>query len=349
MAKTLKNNLRFPLWLGPTLVVGFLLSLLSACGLLKQRSGKPNVVLVIIDTLRADKLGLYGFPRETSPGLDQLGREGVWFRSVLAQASWTRPSIATMLTSRSPASHGIRKEQWDILGDSFTLLSEALKGAGYQTFGVTANPNINSTFHFHQGFDEYLDSAQTFRWLQGKEPEKEVGARRRTFAGDVYGQALKLAAKKDRGTPGYLQINIMDVHSWSRWKPGQIDADLRSDPEARYLQAVRVASRETHKFLESLRQLPGWEDTLAIVTSDHGEGLGDHPSVKNSQRHGNLLYESHIRVPLIFHRPGDPALKGREIAQPLRLLDLMPTVLDYLEIGQISYYSDWTPTAIHYK
>lgn len=311
-------------------LVGLVVVTLSSCSLFGGGSQKPNVVLVIIDTLRADKLGLYGFPRDTSSGLDLLGREGAWFRTVVAQASWTRPSIATMLTSRAPSSHGIRKEQWDILGDSFTTLAEVLQGAGYGTYGVTANPNINSTFHFHQGFDEYIDSAQTFRWLQNKEPEKDVGARKRTFAGDVYERALSMARTKGTSKPGYLQINIMDVHSWSRWKPAQIDADLRDDPEARYLQAVRVASRETAKFLAALRQIPGWEDTLAVITSDHGEGLGDHPSVKNSQRHGNLLYESHIRVPLIFNRPADPKLAGHEIAQPLRLLDLVPTVLEYL-------------------
>jgi len=130
---------------------------------------RPNVVLIIIDTLRADKLGCYGFPGDISPELDKMAKKGVQFNNVIAQSSWTRPSIGSMLTSLYPRSLGIYKEKFDILADWYVSLPEILQAKGYSTVGITANPNINKFFNFDQGFDIYMDSHVIFNWMN---PEK---------------------------------------------------------------------------------------------------------------------------------------------------------------------------------
>ena len=117
-----------------------------------QIEKKPNVVLIIIDALRADKLGCYGFPEEISPEIDQYAKYGVQFQNVFAQCSWTRPSIGSMITSQYPRTIGIYKEKGHSLPDKFLTLAEILGKKGYVTAGITANPNINSVFNFHQGF-----------------------------------------------------------------------------------------------------------------------------------------------------------------------------------------------------
>jgi len=109
---------------------------------------RPNIVLIIIDNLRADRLGAYGFPAPTSPELDAYGRKGVRFERVVAQSTWTRPSIGSMLTSLHPRTLGLYREEGEMLGGEFTTLAEALKQNGYWTAGATANPNINAYFNF---------------------------------------------------------------------------------------------------------------------------------------------------------------------------------------------------------
>jgi len=150
-------------------------------------------------------------------------------------------------------------------------------------------------------------------------------------ARQIFAQALKEARGADQ-LPVYLQINIMDMHDWEDVDPASIDQDLINSHEAHYLQAVREASRSVGQFVADLAALPGWQNTFFVITSDHGEGLNNHPAVPKSYRHGNLLYESQARVPLILVNPADPKLKGHVITSLTSLLDLAPTLLDYLKI-----------------
>lgn len=140
---------------------------IAAALVLRSSSSKlpPNVVLIIIDTLRQDKLSAYGFPEETSPEIDRMAEQGVRFNRVIAQSSWTRPSIGSMLTSQYPRTLGIYKETGEVLPDDFVTIAEALREAGYTTIGATANANINTSFNFQQGFDHYVDSTVLLRWM----------------------------------------------------------------------------------------------------------------------------------------------------------------------------------------
>jgi arylsulfatase A-like enzyme len=315
---------------------------------LQAESGPPNVVLLIIDTLRSDLLGCYGCSEDLSPEIDELAREGVVFEDVLAQCSWTRPSIGSMVTGLYPRTIGIYKETYDVLAEEHLTLAEILRDNGYNTLGITANPNINTVFGFGQGFDEYSESMVLFSWMQpedGKIVQKAGKFADLPKSKEVFDWVLRKAQSAEEG-PTYVQINIMEVHTPELVRREFMDLGTqyaekyvlldRELGKGRHIVwktylAVRQVSYDVGVFVRRLTSLPGWGNTLFVITSDHGQGLADHPNVHDSLHHGNLLYGSQLEVPLILYNPspasGLPA--GRRIDSRARLLDVMPTVLDY--------------------
>lgn len=296
----------------------------------------PNVIFMILDTLRSDKLGCYGEELPTSPQLDKLASLGVRFENVLSQCSWTRPSIGSMLTSRYPRELGIYLEDNQILADEFVTLAEAMKGQGYHTIGLTANPNINSTFNFHQGFDQYVDSGVLFSWMPMTQGQNRRGISPLPGAHDLFEKALSFVSRSGNEGPYYLQFNLMEVHEWIANQPGtnMLRREYEnifpgSDRFSKYIRLLRQMTDDIGRFVEQVTALPGWEDTIFVFTSDHGEGLGDHVSVRPSTGHGYLLYESMTRVPWIIYRKGwTPARKV--VSQEVRVMDVMPTLLDMI-------------------
>jgi arylsulfatase A-like enzyme len=301
---------------------------------------RPNIVLIIIDNLRADRLGAYGFPAPTSPELDAYSRKGVRFERVVAQSTWTRPSIGSMLTSLHPRTLGLYREEGEMLGSEFTTLAEVLKQNGYWTAGATANPNINAYFNFDQGFDYYVDSDVVFDFMPGiveqTQSERQLALPR---ARGVFLRLMDALDTKGR-PPFYVQVNLMEVHEFERIPKltGERYASLanadRLPGNVKYLKALRHASVEIDLFIRRLSRSPGWQDTLFVITSDHGETLGsDHPDLDWPKKHGFLVYESQTLVPLIFYSPAGKLPAGRVVDRPVRLLDLMPTLLDYAGIA----------------
>ncbi len=321
------------------LLVAWVTMGLAACG----DPRRPHVVMILIDTLRADKLGCYGFELETSPEIDAIAAAGVRFERVVAQASWTRPSIGSLLTSRYPRSLGLYREQYDILDERFITLAEALRSGGYRTLGITANPNINSTFNFHQGFDRHVDSIVRFSWMDVEAHKPTVGEAEVTPAREIFRQVLELTGASTEGSPApggespggkpwYVQINVMDVHEHPRGDQlvrEELQGLFPGAKDRAYLQLVRQVSADVGDFIRRWRSVPGRDDTLFILLSDHGEGLEDHPRVADSSKHGALLYESNLRVPWVIYHPSSD-LEPRTVPMDVRLLDVMPTVLDYL-------------------
>lgn len=303
-------------------------------------------MLIIVDTLRGDALGCYNdqYP-DLSPEIDALARNGAQFLNVTSQSSWTRPAIGSMLTSLYPRDTGIYRESYDVLPDRVVTLAEALQQSGYETVGITANPNLNRVFNFHQGFDTYIESAVVWEWMKPEPGQKKV-RRKRGFP-DSRGMLQRMldhARSRASDRPLYLQIVLMEVHEgWNLVRPEfqRNYRGLHGVPEG-YWDGIRQVSFDVGWFVEQLVSLPGWTNTLFILTSDHGQGLDDHPDVLTSWGHGLLLYESQVKVPLILYHPARAASRGpRTTRDPLRpqsvdaavrLLDLMPTVLDYLGI-----------------
>lgn len=291
-----------------------------------------HVVVVVLDTLRADRLSTYGYDRPTSPALDALAAEGVRFDRAVTQAPWTRPSIGSMLTSRFPRSIGIADEKHDVLPDDVPYLPELLHDAGWRTLGVTANPNINAAWGFQRGFDTWVDSHIVFEWMDAEDADHEhIKGNGLPSAKDRFGAVLKALDDESpdaAAQPHFVLLDLMEIHEWS--KPGIARPPYTTMFEGRrdkaYLRLIRQLTDDLGAFLQTLRARPGWEDATIAIVSDHGEGLFSHPAIPKSRYHGNLLYSSQLLVPWILVDDRLPA--GTVVDAPVRMLELMPTVLE---------------------
>ncbi|MEW5901318.1 MAG: sulfatase, partial [Acidobacteriota bacterium] len=292
---------------------------------------RPNIVLILVDSLRPDKLGAYGYRDDISPEIDSLAAAGVRFRSVLTACSWTRPAVGSILTSLYPRTLGLYTKSDQILADRFTTLPEALKSHGYVTIGITANPNLNSVFNFQQGFDRYVDSDVVWEWMDASPDQKTFSSSARLKSAPEVFAAVRHLLKSNSGRPFFLFLHLMDTHERvnTEVKPEfrALFENYSREEERVYYSKVRQVSFDLGRFVEELRTWPGCADTLFIISTDHGEGLFDHPQVARSTGHGYLVYDSHIKVPLIFYHPGS-RLKPGVVNQEVRLIDLLPTILD---------------------
>ncbi len=287
-----------------------------------------NVVLIMIDTLRADHLGSYGYERDTSPHIDDLAARGVVFEQVFTNSTWTRPSIASLLTGAYPRQTGVYKEQFDSLRPEVAPLAELFKEAGFATYGVTANPSINAAFGFDRGFDRYGDCGVVWPWM-----DEGRGARRykrgevpMEDAASLTDRAISLMLQH-RGGRFYLQVLYIDPH-WPYEAPDEVEQALLGGRATtvtdKYDAEVAYADQEVGRLVAWLRER--YPDTMFVLTSDHGEGLRDHPGVPRSSTHGFTLYDSVMHVPLIVEHPSLAA--GTRRPEMVQMLDLVPTLVD---------------------
>jgi arylsulfatase A-like enzyme len=310
------------------------LLVLAACGPPPPppppREGPPSVVIVVIDTLRADHMGAWGATRDTSPELDQLAAEGQRFSHAWAPTSWTRPSVGALLTGQSPRQLGIREEQGDMLPKDVTTLAERMRDAGYATFGMTANPNLNSLYGFDRGFDTYINSDVVFQWMLTDGAEGVTAVDNPMLrADDIFKKSLGFA-REHSAEPSFLFLDLMEVHehyqSASKTLLRPEYQDLFHGTNAKYDATIRQTSADLGAFVRTLAGVPGWEDCVVIITSDHGEGLGDHPDTFDGEGHGRYLYNSQVAVPLLVWNPKGTHGTG-VVDRPVTLLDIAPTVL----------------------
>ena len=291
-----------------------------------RAAGRPSIVLVSIDTLRADRLSLM-------PHLQALAAEGTDCVDATAAAPWTLPSHASIFTSMLPFDHGV---QWtsNQIARRRSLVTERLQDAGYRTAAFTGASYVSGGFGFSQGFEVYEDHDE---W-------KEGGSHA------IFGNALKWV-RRMRGRPFFLFVHTYEPHfpymhaegvtvPRGKLPPGftvdQVEAVYRGDlklgeEERRYVKAlydsgVRATDAHVGAFLSTLRSEEILDDAVLVVLSDHGEDLWDHVESR-SPGHGHSLYQELVHVPLIFRAPGR-VLAGRRLTTPVSLLDVAPTLLD---------------------
>jgi len=296
-------------------------------------AGRLNVLLVVEDTLRADHLSAYGHARPTSPAKDRLAREGVLFENAFSQDTKTRPSCPSFMTSLYPSATGV----WSFeqrLGERFLTLAEILRSQGWETASFIQNTNAGPAAGLHQGFSHLWGPSE-----MGFRPDA------------IYGERVTgwIAAQRDRNWFAYL--HVLDPHGvydppaphdafYREEGPGRtpVEPDPRlldpawvTRPTAegrRLLYDGEIRNNDTHfgRFLERLRELGALRDTLVVFFSDHGEHLGEHG-----------LWEHHppgfvqvLHVPLLMAHPRLP--KAVRIAEPVQLLDVVPTILELAEV-----------------
>ncbi len=292
----------------------------------------PNIVLIVMDTLRADRLSSYGYPLPTTPALDRLAERGVLFENAYATASWTWPATASILTGLSPEAHGVVDDDACYLSSGIETLAEVLASRGYTTAAISCNPLIVANKNFDQGFEAFDASNRDFRkssqvlpsirrWLRGHapyrfflylhlvdphaphEPDESArrlvgGARPSDFPEDAIGHYETLLwTGKGHGANGEPRIDELIPRSHQEWL------------DKSYTASVATCDRYVGLVLDELAALGLEESTVVAFTSDHGEELLDHGMLA----HGQSLYEELVRVPLILAGAG---IHGRGVRSP---------------------------------
>ena len=258
-----------------------------------------SVVLVTVDTLRADHLGSYGGGNPT-PNLDRLARGGCVFLDATAHSPLTLPSHASILTGTTPLYHGIKDNGRYALLEEFETLAEMLKKSGYTTAAFVGGYPVHSRFGLSQGFDTYDDSQLRVR---GEREADEVVTAARDWL------------DRQKGGPFFLWVHLFDPHS--PYKPPETLGEQYAESYGGEVDYVDDA-------LERLFSSLG-DNVLTVFTSDHGEGLGEH----GEDNHALFIYDSTLRVPLIFEGPGVP--RGAVLKEQTRSIDIVPTILDLVD------------------
>jgi arylsulfatase A-like enzyme/thioredoxin-like negative regulator of GroEL len=283
-----------------------------------------NVLLVTFDTTRADHLGCYGNNRIRTPALDGLAAQGVRFARATSAVPITAPSHATILTGRYPVAHGVRDNGLFILADEQPTLAEVLGREGYATAAAIGAYPLTARFGLGQGFDLFDDhlagASEDYLGHRGVKDRLFFDERR---AAQVNEAVLPWLSDHADG-PFFLWVHYFDPHQ--PFEPpapfDQLYADARYDGEIAY------ADSRLGFLLEQLDVLGALDDTLIVMTADHGEGLGEH----NELTHAVLAYDTTLHVPLLIRPPHLGAAAGTVVHEQVGTVDVVPTVLDLLGI-----------------
>lgn len=310
-------------------------------------AARPNIILIEVDALRYDALGVYTGDPTSSPRLDAFARDAVVFDQHITQATWTRASTASMFTSVPPGSHGCEGKDGVLASENFTL-AEALTAANYATAGFPNNANITAALGFGQGFDWYPYT-----------PEYPLGASESTYTLTMYSVARRLYTRlqPDRRVEDYYMpaetqlaraeawihaqgddrwftfIHLMEPHdpwfvhpvtgeAYGRAEHPNPDAALEPALRALYRGEVRHVDEQLGLFFDRLRTAGLYEDALIIVTSDHGEELLEH----GGWWHGATVYDEQVHVPLLVKLPGNQRA-GTWVPWQVREIDIPATIL----------------------
>jgi arylsulfatase A-like enzyme len=291
---------------------------------LRERDGL-NVVLIVVDTLRADHLDSYGYERETSPNLTALANQGIRFERVLSQSSWTKTSMASLWTGVLPMNHGLLRFD-DALPSEAVMPAEVLKQNGYRTAGVFRNGWVAPNFGFDQGFDMYLrprpgrerNQAQTKHpagpVLEGTDEDVLVSANE--FL-DAFGQEKF-----------FLYLHFMDVHQYVYDQDSPAFGARYVDA---YDQSIHWTDRVISHLYGKLEDIGVLDNTLIVITADHGEAFQEH----GFEGHARNLYTEVAHVPWIIGLPFRLS-QGIVVKQPVSNVDVWPTIYDLMGLPPVA-------------
>jgi arylsulfatase A-like enzyme len=307
------------------------------------RSTQPlNVVLITVDTLRADRLSCYQPKGNPTPHIDRLAAEGVLFANAFCDVTWTTPSMSSVMTGTYATRHGMRST-YQQLDPANVTLAEELKRHGYHTAAIIGSFPLAASFGLDQGFDTYddhftapiltggdapvahvpnqfstnIDEQRLFQWVKAQadayRPDNEVS------------DAAIAWLRGQHPSPFFLWVHYFGPHELGDMRLSREEQDART--VAVYDEDVRRSDREVGRFLDAMRELGLDRHTLTILHADHGQSLGEHLYVG----HGKNLYNPTLRIPLMMRLPGImPA--GAHIVTMARNIDIMPTVLEAVGI-----------------
>ena len=305
----------------------------------RHRVEQPNIVLIVIDTLRRDRLGCYGHDPRISPNIDRLASSSVVFDNAYSQAPWTLPSMAALLTSRYPAELGIRGFNQRI-PDSEIFLPEILSDHGYAAHAVVSHDFVGAKWGFDQGFDSFQSFAGGHRSISSERvtraalPLIDSFAENPTFLLVHYFDPHFLYIEHD-DFPADPSPPEADSQWWvmafkklrARARRGELSEEKRDYLLALYDSEISFTDRQIGRLLKRLEEANRRRDTIVILTADHGEEFLDHGGLG----HTSTVYNELINVPLLIRWPGvdEPIRSDRAVA----LIDLLPTLLDYVGIS----------------
>jgi arylsulfatase A-like enzyme len=327
------------------MVAGLLALLLTAAAGCTKPT--PHVVIIVVDTLRADRLGAYGNGRGLTPFLDALARRGTRFANAYATSSWTSPSVASLLTSRYPSQHGVNALDARIADHEVTL-AESLAPRGYIGGGFSGNVRLDEAHGYAQGFAHW-------RMCLGPKGQLKPPARLLREASLAWVQPLRDQRPE---APVLLFLQFMEPHTpyrpvepfRTRFVRGAVDTareDIALDKlmaltwglkrltveeidllASLYDGEVATIDAELAIYFDELERAGVLPNALVVITADHGEEFAEHGEVL----HGNTLFEPAIRVPLIIAGPGVPV--GRVVEEPVSLIDVGPTLLELVGVAR---------------
>lgn len=314
------------------------------------KSLPPNVIIIVMDTVRQDHLSCYGYKRDTSPNLDQLKRGSRIYYNAYSTSCWTSSAHASLFTGLYPIVHKTTQENWR-MSDRLKTLAEIFSTSGYETVGIVENPMLSKYFNFDQGFSMYHET-----WIRSYKDRIIKWFTNENSAFILFKRTLK---KRDKRKPFFMFINFIEPHSpynSSQQFYGKFLSDRSLQCEENmvrryFLGKIFFNQHELQhlnelydaeilyvdywigKMIDELKKRDLWNNTIFIVTSDHGENIGDHGMMD----HIFCLYESTIKIPLIIHYPQLFPCNSEDY-NIVQLTDIFPTLLKIVGIDTKKYY-----------
>ncbi len=294
-------------------------TLIGLCFAVLSGAAQTPVILISIDTLRADRLSALGYTRIQTPNIDSFGMGGTLFTAAETQIPLTLPSHTTLLTSTYPFQSGVEENAGKVPA-GMTTLASVLRANGYQTAAFIGSIFLERELGLDRGFETYDSpfSFKAFSRLSGTMlfaggPQNPYSVRE-VRPGALVMRAAGQWLSAHRGRPVFVFVHLFDMHQ--PWRQLSYDAQLEQ------------VDQLLGGFEQTLKREAWWDKSLVVLTADHGEGLGDH----GESDHGYFVYESTLHVPLMVHWPQGAARLPARVEQPVGLVDVAPSILDFLKI-----------------